>query len=282
MSLPGLKKSSKVKAARSITEVWSTSTSSAAINVNELQYDHRLRDQIVIPSERTGIGTYRTGIGTSTDCHNSNNISHLISSPTTTLQQFIPLSSDDHYITGTSDDGKLRLRMDKATLQQLTDLEVNDLYLDPVAFLMTTEFPLLQVYKRIETTQNSGTDVHYHNTQATGYCQPAMLEQLYRRHQSGNNTTPDKLDLHHHTDRERLILFINILIQSLSTNSPETLRYRDVITQLHNGMPYLDSALWMGLENIHEYQFSVVNKQTKQTKQTKISSHRLGTKPAGH
>ena len=242
MSLLGLKKSSKTKTANSIANVWSSSTSSGVINVDEPQSDHTVCDQIIIPPERTGIGTYRTGIGTFIDCHSSSNnndnnksattssnhILHPISSPNI-LQQFIPLLSDDHYITGTSNDGKLRLRIDKTTLQQLTDLEVDNLFREPVAFLMTTELQLLQVYKRIETINNSGTDVHYNNTQATGYCQPAMLEQLYRRHQSGNDMTPDKLDLNLHADRVRLILFINTLIKSSGSDHPEALRYQDVV-----------------------------------------------------
>ena len=120
---------------------------------------------------------------------------------------------------------------------------------------MTTERQLLQVYKRLITNRNSGTDVHYNNTQATGYCQPAMLEQLYRRHRTGGNMN-NKLDLRIHRDRVQLKAFIKTLIKSIHPDSPDVLRYQNVIIQLNANQPSLDRSLWMGLECINEYQFA--------------------------
>ena len=164
-----------------------------------------------------GSATTSTPSATSSNFHQNSPISS-----STLQQQFIPPASDDATITGTSRDGSLRIRIDKMTLAQLAVNEITDLYRDPVAFIMTTQIPLMCIYKRVIKDPRTDLDIHHFNTEGTGYCQPLMLEQLQRRHQN-KSVLCKSLKSNNVIDRTKLQLFItSSLIKATTFGNPDT------------------------------------------------------------
>ena len=253
MSQPDLTKNSKTNA--SVRNTVNIETYFSQLDVNDQ------RDQILIPPERTGIGTYRTGIGTTHDpsiydvdnnnntnnnihgnnntknntnnndtlpnanthentntMYNTNNndnplnpnyhlplnplvepistniyndnlpnaIYHLppdlmvepitISDTTTQLNTSAP--TDDEFISTTSPDKQLKLRLNKADLLRLSPEAKHALFENPAQFLLSTHHPLLIIHKRMQRTGLLPHETFHLDTSANGFCYIIMLLQL--------------------------------------------------------------------------------------------------------
>ena len=87
------------------------------------------------------------------------------------------------FITATSDDGNLQLKINVHEILHLSEPMKTALRQSTEQFLLTTPQPLLYISKKMNMNSLSRNETYHHNTQGSGFCYFIMLLQLRNRHQ---------------------------------------------------------------------------------------------------
>ena len=162
------------------------------------------------------------------------------------------------FITATSDDGNLQLKINVHEILHLSEPMKTALRQSTEQFLLTTPQPLLYISKKMNMNSLSRNETYHHNTQGSGFCYFIMLLQLRNRHQMKYQCTePVEIDIFNNPQHRRdLVNFINEMIStSEDPNGPDMNPLKKARESILNQNLSLDSTDYMNLESLHQFNF---------------------------
>ena len=145
------------------------------------------------------------------------------------------------FISGTSDDLRIRLRVDIEDILRLSTTDWQQLYDNPYLFFNSTQTQIISIFKKFTSSSSSNVEEFFHETPPDGYCSVHSLYQLYKRSNSNIELS--------------LSQFIKNFSDMSSNANPDNINIRHIQQQHEQGIKYLDSQYWLGADNYHLYKF---------------------------